>query len=159
MDFRIAMAQERLKLSRAEAASYIDRMDRDRRRWTQFLYGVDWGDPALYDLLINLERVGIEQACRIAISAIQQGGFDPAPESQAALRDLALAARARAALALNPFTSNLEVDAEAQGGAVAIRGDSLEEELEGIRNVIWGLPGVTGLTVNGVPSLPAPGRS
>jgi cytidylate kinase len=31
-------------------------MDRDRRKWTQFLYGLDWGQPSLYDLVINLER-------------------------------------------------------------------------------------------------------
>ncbi len=59
MEFRLKMAQDRLKLSRAEALDYIARMDQDRRKWAQYLYGVDWGDPANYDIVLNLEHMTI----------------------------------------------------------------------------------------------------
>src|SRR5579863_10172382 len=39
VEFRLNMAQDRLKLTRAEALDYITRADNDRRKWTQYLYG------------------------------------------------------------------------------------------------------------------------
>ncbi len=146
MEFRISMAQERLHLSRDEAISHIAKMDQDRRRWTQFLYGVDWGDPALYDLVVNLERISIEQACSVVISMIEQPEFEFSAERQAEMDDLALASRVRAALALDPFTSNLEVDVEAGRGVVLIRG-SLFEQIEQVERVAGAIPGVTRLAV------------
>jgi len=150
MEFRIRVAQERLNMSRDEASEHIAGMDRDRRRWTQFLYGVDWGDPSLYDLVINLERVGMEQACHMVVSMVQQGGFEFSPQSQAVMNDLALASRVRAELATNPFTLNLEVEVESTGGSVSVRGDTLEDDREAIQRVVWAVPGVTELQVDTV---------
>jgi hypothetical protein len=116
MEFRIRMAQDRLKLGASAAVGHIEEMDQDRRQWTQFLYGVDWGDPALYHLVINLEDATIEQACLLVISMLEQGGFEWTPECQTVVNDLALASRVRAELAVNPFTSNLEGDVKASGG-------------------------------------------
>jgi cytidylate kinase len=146
MEFRIRMAQDRFKLNRSDAVAYIEKMDQDRRKWTQFLYGVDWGDPSLYHLVINLEDVTIEQACLLIISMLEHRGFEFTPECQTAMNDLALASGVRAALALDPFTSNLEVDAVAAGGSVTIRGD-LFEQLEDVRRVVLAAPGVTELSV------------
>jgi cytidylate kinase len=146
MEFRIRMAQDRLKLSASAAVGHIEKMDHDRRQWTQFLYGVDWGDPALYDLVINLEDITIEQACLLVISMLEQGGFEWTPERQTVVNDLALASRVRAELAVNPFTSNLEVDVKASGGAVSVRGDFFEQS-EAVQRVALAVAGVTGLTV------------
>ena len=146
MDYRLRMAQERLNFSRSDAIAHIEAMDRDRRKWTQFLYGVDWGDPSLYDLLINLERTTVEQASVVVASLVECGGLELSPESQAALDDLALASRVRAALAQDPFTQNLEFEVESRGGEIAIRGDGVEE-VEEIRRVVAAVPGTVGLTV------------
>jgi len=154
MEYRIRMAQERLNLTRTQAVAHIEAMDRDRRRWTQFLYGVDWGDPALYDLLVNLERTSVEHACHIIASLVECGGFELSPEGRAAMDDLALGARVRAALAQNPYTLNLEVEVESRSGAISVRGDCTEET-EAIERVVSTIPGVTGITVD-APVLPAP---
>ena len=45
MDFRIRMLMERENMIREDAIRYIERMDRQRKEWTRFLYGVDWLDP------------------------------------------------------------------------------------------------------------------
>jgi hypothetical protein len=140
------MAQEELKLGRGEVIAHIEKMDRDRRKWTQYLYGVDWGDPALYDFVINLEHVGIGQACSIAASMIETRTFEFTPECQAALNDLALASRVRAELALSAFTGNLEVQVEAAGGAVTVKGE-LTDEQEEVRRIAMAVPGVTNLTL------------
>jgi len=146
LEFRVEMARERLKVSREEAITYIAKMDQDRRRWTQFLYGVDWGDPAIYDLVINLERISLEQACAAVISVIERPEFEFTPEREAEMNDLAFASRVRAELALNPFTSNLEIDVEAHGGDVLVRG-SLFNEVQPVEQVARTIPGVTRLWV------------
>ena len=155
MEYRIRMAQERLNLSRGEAIAHIEAMDRDRRRWTQFLYGLDWGVPSLYDLVINLERTSVEQACHAVASLVECGGFELSPEGQAAMDDLALASKVRAALAQDPYTLNLEFEVESRGGSISIRGDCAEET-EAIQRVVGAVAGVTGLTVDAV-AVPASG--
>ena len=62
------------------------------------------------------------------------------------MNDLALASRVRAALALNPFTSNLEVEVAARDGSVSVRGD-LVEQVEEVERVARAVPGVTEITV------------
>ena len=153
MEYRIRMAQEQLNLSRGEVTAHIEAMDGDRRKWTHFLYGVDWGEPSLYDLLINLEHMSVEQASRVVVSMVEGGGFELSPEGRAAMDDLALANRVRARLAQDPFTENLEVEVQSRGGSIAIRGDC-SEEAEAIQRVVWAIPGVTGLTVDA--AVPAP---
>src|SRR5512143_1642315 len=48
MEFRIAKLQDRLKLNRKDAIAHIEKKDEERRKWTQFLYGLDWRDASLY---------------------------------------------------------------------------------------------------------------
>jgi cytidylate kinase len=146
LEYRIQMAQERLGLSRGEVIAHIEKMDRDRRQWTRHLYGVDWGDSSLYDLVINLEHVNIEQACRLVCEVLKEPAFEYSPEARAVMNDLALASRVRAELAVNPFTSNLEVEVEASAGAVSVKG-SLFEEVEDVQRVAASIPGVTGVTI------------
>jgi cytidylate kinase len=149
MEFRINTVRERLKLSRSEAIAHIERMDEDRRKWTRFLYGVDWGDPALYDLVLNLEHIDLEEACRIIASIVIERCFEFTPESQQLMNDLALASRVRADLALNPSTSDLEVEVTALEGAVSIEGKLADiRRLKEVEQVAKAVPGVTALNLD-----------
>ncbi len=141
LDLRIRMARERLQLSPDDAIAYIHRMDEDRRKWTQFLYGVDWQDSSLYDFVINLERLSIDQGCDAVAAVVEGHGFEFTPQFEAIMNDLTLASRVRADLALDPFTSNLEVEVEAQGGSVCVRGTHFEQ-VEEVERVVRSLPGV-----------------
>ncbi len=146
MEFRVHMAGERMNLSRTQALAHIEKMDQHRRKWTQFLYGVNWEDASLYDLVINLEHTQIEEVCEVVGAAIEQPSFQFTPECQAAWSDLALASRLRAALAMNPFTANLEVQVESRGGCVTITGEMFEQT-DQVRRVAGTIPGISGLTV------------
>ena len=63
MPFRLKMIEERLNLGPSEALGYIEKMDHDRRKWTQYLYGVEWDSPTLYDIVLNLEVLDIPSGC------------------------------------------------------------------------------------------------
>jgi hypothetical protein len=107
---------------------------------------VDWGDPALYDMVLNLEHVTIDDACGIIASAVAERCFEFTPECQQRMDDLALGSRVRAALAIDASTQDLEVEAVAHSGAVALRGAvSTIAQLEDVRRVASATPGVTSL--------------
>ncbi len=150
IEMRLAMVQERLKLTRREALDYIQKMDEGRKKWVHYLYGVDWEDSSLYDLVVNLERISIEEACEV-IDALARTRkcFELSAECRAELEDLAVSSRVRAALAMNPSTSHLEVETSARDGCVSIRGKVTGPgELDEVRQVAMAVPGVTGLNLD-----------
>jgi cytidylate kinase len=122
ISFRTATVQERLKLPYDGAVAYIERMDRDRERWTQYLYNVDWRDPSLYDIVLNLEALNIRQACLVIATTVRQDCFAETEESRAAMRDLMVASRVRAALAVDEATQAFELQVTASDGAVSVIG-------------------------------------
>lgn len=144
--YRVRMVCERLNYTRAEAIAHVEKMDEQRRRWTSFLYGVDWGDPALYDIVINLEHMSLDTACQIISTAARRRCFEFTGACQKALEELALASRVKATLALTPITENLEVEVTAENGVVSIKGKVPGlEYLEEVQRVAGAVPGVVSL--------------
>ena len=149
MEFRLSMAQERLKMGRNEAVAYIERMDQDRIKWTQYLYGVNWCDPTLYDVVLNLEYMGIREACAALTTLVRQRCFEFTPEDQAAMDDLVLGSRVRAQLALNDSTSHLEVEVEAERGVITVHGKiSSVGDVEEMMHVAQAVPGVSAVNLD-----------
>lgn len=143
MEFRVGKVQERLKCNRSEAIAYIEKMDGDRRKWTQFLYGVDWRDASLYDMVVNLEQMNLEEACDLICSAARLKCFEFTPESQRAIDDLTKASWVKANLAMNPATSDLQLEIVAQGGVVTVKGDIVSpDQARKIGGIVRAVPGV-----------------
>jgi cytidylate kinase len=152
LEKRLAMLQDRLKMSRGEAENYIQKVDQDRRNWTRFLYGVDWEDPSLYDLVVNLDVISLSEACEIvATAARHQKCFAFVGDCQREMEDLAISSRVRANLAINPPTSHLEFEVTSRLGRVSIRGKLTgTDELEEVKRVAQAVPGVAELDLDGV---------
>jgi cytidylate kinase len=143
LSFRLTMAQDRLKLSRDEALAYIEKVDQERKKWTHYLYGVDWADPLLYDMVINLEHVTIEDACDPVAILARKRCFQFTAGCQSALEDLALAGRVKANVALNPSTADLEVEVDSSKGAVSVRGKlSNLDQFADVQRLAQQTPGV-----------------
>jgi cytidylate kinase len=146
LESRVKKAADRLKISDSEALDQIQRMDRNRRRWTQYLYDVDWDDPANYDIVLNYQSIEVCEACETVATLARQKCFDFTPEAQAAMNDLVLASRVRAELALDSATSHLEVTVEARQGLVQVHGSiSVIPDAREVRRVVAGVPGVASL--------------
>jgi cytidylate kinase len=148
MERRIEAVQERLKYSRKDAIAHIKKVDGDRRKWTHFLYGVDWEDPSLYDIVINLENLDMDEACRVITSLALEKRFETTPESQRRMNDLAIASRVRADLAINSSTSDLELDVFAHDGAVAITGKlATTDQIDEVKRVASAVSGVVSVNL------------
>ncbi len=154
LEKRVAMVQERLNLSPNKAAAYIHKVDQDRKNWTRFLYGVDWEDPAHYDVVVNLGSMNVPESCEIVAAAARQKCFQFAGDWKTQLQDLVIGTRVRADLAVHPATSHLEVEVTARHGRVSIVGRvTTVDELEEIRQVAGKTPGAVALDLDAV-SLP-----
>ncbi len=149
MPYRVSAVQDRLNMSEPDAVAHIQQMDHDRKTWTQYLYGVDWGDPSLYDLVLSLEFIDIQGACAIIGRTATERCFAETAQSQAAMDDLTLASRVRANLAVAPRTSSLEVEVTAHGGSVTIAGKlPVSDQLADLQAVVWKVPGVVDLNLD-----------
>lgn len=102
MPFRIREAMKQFEFTDKEAIKYIRQVDKERDKWTKFLYGKDWRSPELYDLVFNLERTDLQFVCNMIIQAVNQPEFKATPESEKAMKDLATASKLKAALAAIP---------------------------------------------------------
>ena len=148
MEFRIAQVQERMNMNRREAMAYIETIDADRRKWTYFLYSVDWADASLYDVVINLEQMSLAEACEAICTLAESKSFQSTPETQAAIEDLALASCVKANLAMNPATCDLQVEVAAHHGSVSIKGNiDTPGQAKKIRGFVEAIPGVSKLNL------------
>lgn len=147
MEVRISMARGRLKMTREEAIDYIHKMDQSRRKWTEYLYGVDWADPTLYDIILNLEYMSIPEACQGVSALVRQRCFEFTHKDQAEMNDLAIESQVRAQLALDASTSHLEVEVTSRSGVVSVRGQALDGHvIKEVRRIAGTVPGVARIT-------------
>ena len=85
-------------------------------------FDVEWGDPALYDLSLNTERIPVSSCVDMVVSLAKSPAFVETVESRQHLVNLALAARVRAALRAHADTAHVDVDIVAQNGTVTLSG-------------------------------------
>lgn len=146
MEFRIRGAMERKKMGREEAVAFINKIDKRRDKWTRFLYGVEWKDASLYDVLFNLEFLSINVAVDMIVHTAGMDAFKPTPQSQKALDDLVLGSRVWSALAINGRIMLTNISVVADSGIVTISGGTssnkaireitaVAKTVEGVREV------------------------
>ena len=128
---------------RASAEAEVRRSDAAHAARMNAQFGVNWGDPLLYDLVLNTERVSVE-SCVAQIQALAaRPEFQETEESRAILEGLALSARVRAALKANDSTSNVDVQIDSRGGRVTLSGIVVNAqelaEAERVANSVAGL--------------------
>lgn len=155
LEMRVATLMERHSMTRKAAESYIVEVDEERLRWARFIYDVDPRDPGLYDLVLNLEHLSIEDACAVASAAAKRPEFEVTPQVQAALSDFVLACRVKVALATAAATRSLQLEAASTDGVVTVSGSApepamlthtshrLQQEIESVARSVEGVTGVT----------------
>ncbi len=96
LEYRIKFVMERDKITRDRAIDFLDKVDSSRRKWGQYLYGINIEDPSLYDIVINFEKLSLETAVDIICRMVTWEKFKTTPESQKAMDTLALSLKATA---------------------------------------------------------------
>lgn len=95
---RIRFEMEREKISRDEALNILKKDDHERRQWSLKLFGIDTWDPSLYDLVVHIRKLTVDDAVSIICHTLTREHFKTTPESQKVLDDLVLASRVKTTL-------------------------------------------------------------
>jgi cytidylate kinase len=128
MAYRTRAAMEQLHLSEKDAVKHIERVDKERVKWTGFLYGKDWESPELYDIVFNLEDAGLDFVCEMCAHAVAQPQFQVTPESARAMKNLLTASKVRAGLARIAYLRLDHLEVTADGEAVTLGGRVTSQE-------------------------------
>ena len=125
------------------AEDEIRRSDRAHAARMEAQFGVAWGAPLLYDLVLNTDRVSVE-SCAAQIAALaQRPEFAETEASRAMLQNMALDARVRAALRADAATAAVDVTVESAAGHVVLKGIVLDaQEQPEAERVARAVPGV-----------------
>jgi cytidylate kinase len=97
-DIRISEVMQREKVDEREARSVISKIDEERRKWTRRLYGVDPWDPALYDLVICIDKIQVAGAVEMICEAASQEAFIITEGVKQKVEDLSLSCKVRSGL-------------------------------------------------------------
>jgi cytidylate kinase len=142
---RVNVVMEREGVSEREASRMIARIDEERKKWSRRLYGLDPQDPALYDMVICIDKIKVEGAIGLICDMAEQEPFRITEGHHRKLGDLAVACKVKSEiLDLDP---NVDVQCEFGNVVVTTRGDErkarkldekvrdLAGKLEGVHNV------------------------
>ncbi|MHC4797240.1 MAG: cytidylate kinase-like family protein [Planctomycetota bacterium] len=132
-------------LSREKALRILEDIDETRRKWGLYLYGIDTTDCSLYDLVIHINKLSVDDAVEMICHTVGLEAFQTTAESQQTMNNLLLAACVKASL----IVRHPRVNVTANYGVVYIglEGASSGEEKE-IRDTVEQIPGVKQIDVN-----------
>lgn len=145
---RVRLEAEREGISEEKALKLLRKDDEERRRWTLTVWGKDPWDPLLYDLVIHLHRITVEDAIDLICHTVGLKDFETTAESQQAVDDLLLAAQVKVRL----IEGCPQCVVTAQDGSVyvGLQADLVQESLwiEKVKKMSEGTPGMKDIRVN-----------
>lgn len=141
---RVAWLMDHLGTDDREAAeSEVRRSDAAHAARMNAQFGVTWGDPLLYDMVLNTDRLSVDSCVEQILQLARRAEFQETADSRAALEGLALSARVRAALKANESTSDVDVQIDSRDGNVTLSGivvsDKERNETERVAATVAGI--------------------
>lgn len=112
-------------------------------------FGVAWGDPLLYDMVLNTDRVSVEGCVGQIKALLALPEFQETAESRRSLANAALEARVRAALRSDEDTDHVNILITADDGHVRLEGVVVDgDELKAVERVARAVNGVASADVD-----------
>jgi cytidylate kinase len=158
-DLRVKRVMKKMTGPMAEGVDFrttaemVRRSDQEKFGRMRYLYDVDWGDPALYDLVINTEKVSIDAAVDMLLGLVRRPDMAVTEVSRQMVRDRALASRVRSALAAHPETRKYRINVESEQGVIRLEGTAALEKAGEVARTVKGVVDVKGQLLE-VPPIP-----
>jgi len=127
-----------------QALRVLRRSERDSAGFIRSFFDVDWNDPALYDLVINTQKLSVETAVNLILQSIQSPEILEAGKmSRQRLGDLVLMRKVEASLWGVLGIDVRHINIQIEEGTVILRGAvGSGADKEQCQRVISGLEGV-----------------
>ena len=93
-NFRIKVVMKRENVSEEKARQILTKIDEERTKWSMFLYGIDTKAPELYDIILHIDTITVNDAVDILYNYAKLPCFQTTVDSQKKLNDMLIAAKA-----------------------------------------------------------------
>ncbi len=143
MEDRVREEMRRENLPYDKALYILQKDDEERRKWAMQLYGIDTWDSRVYDIVLRIGSLTVDDAVDILLETVKKPNFKTTEKSQQLVNDLALAAIVKAKLAKNApkiavtadsgtiYISNTDTDSESRKEQL----ETAAMQVEGVREV------------------------
>ncbi len=126
-------------LARAE----IQRSDQANAARMHDQFGVQWGDPVLFDMVLNTDRLSVDSCVEQIKNLLKRPEFAETPASSKLLQCMALSARIRVALSTHADTQAVDISIDCDDGRITLRGIVADDtEKSAAARVAQGVAGV-----------------
>jgi cytidylate kinase len=148
MKNRVKLEMARENISEKEALRLLKHDDTERRKWCKYIYGIDKWDPSLYDLVIHIKKIRVENAVDLICNTVRLEQFKATPESKKALDNMLLAAKIKVLL----IDMKPDIEVVAENGTVSIKAKYTQfkngKMIHEIEEIAKSVPGVKNVEVN-----------
>ena len=123
LEMRIQRMMERLGTDNRETVeSEIQLSEEAHTAITRRHFGINWRDADNYDLILNTERLSVEECIDQLEAVMKKKAFQETPESLRMVDDLALEWSMRSGLRRDPRTAGADIAVQVQNGIVQLMG-------------------------------------
>jgi cytidylate kinase len=127
----------------AMAEAEIKRSDHANATRMHEQFGVNWGDPVLFDLVLNTDRLSVDACVQQLKALLARPEFAETEASRALLQGMAVSAHVRAALRAHEATHEVDISISSVDGTVTLEGIVLSDaERSAAESVAVAVPGV-----------------
>lgn len=119
-NFRINVVMNRENVTEEKARQMLLKIDEERTKWSMFLYGIDSKSPELYDIILHIHTITVDDAVDILYDYAKRSCFQTTDESKKKLKDMLIAAKAYSII-VNKFP---EANVKCKDGAILISVES-----------------------------------
>jgi cytidylate kinase len=149
MEERVIEEVKRENITPEKARYILKKDDDERRKWSLQLYGIDTWDSQLFDMVLHIKTITVDDAIDMIYRTIQSQIFETTSKSQQVLDNLLLAAEVKAAVvkiaprlsvvADNGIVSiiNVETSKTVKPNILA-EIKSIASKIEGVTKVVFG---------------------
>jgi cytidylate kinase len=97
-DYRIKRVMKKENIDEHEAEKMLLKIDSERAKWSMFLHGIDTTSPELYDIILHIDQMNVDDAVQIISDLSMCACFKNVPETDATIKDKLLAVTAYLAI-------------------------------------------------------------
>lgn len=153
MESRVREEINREHISAEEARFLLHKDDEERRKWALHLYRIDTWDSRLYDLVINIRSIQVNEAVDCICKFAERPAFTPSTACTQRIKEALLESKCKIAL-VNDFP---KAEINIQGQMVNIyldKGESLSsKQEEKIKDLLKDIPEIEDVRIKVAPIL------
>lgn len=148
MDDRVREEMKRENISAEKALYILKKDDEERRKWGLQIHGTDTWDSRLYDMVLHINSLTVDDAVQILYETIQKPIFQTTPESRIIIDNLTKAAKIHSMLV--NIAPRIKVVVENETAFISNVGEDLKTDSsfrERIEKLVLKVDGVTSVTI------------